>query len=493
LSSYIFSIIRSSSGVLISRIFGLIRDVVIASVYGATGLTDIFFVAFAIPNLFRQFFVEGALSSAFMPFLAEKFKIGGAKMQNIYLTQLIIVQSIIISIITIIIMIFADYIIMMFIPGYANDKFFVDTGSDLLRIVMPFLLLISFSGLFSGLLNLHGSYFISYSSSALFNIMMIIGAWIGYKTNQNIYYLAYATIAGGVLQAITIYISSYIYGFRPKLSTKLDQAVKQTYLLILPSIIGVSISQINFLIGRVLASYLAVGSISWLFYANRLFQFPLGVLSVAVGVVSLTELSKARAINDVARLNQLIDNGIIILLVFILPSTIGLIMLAEGIVKLLFYRDNFTLVDLYNTADALRMYSIGLIFFSLINLLTRVFHSFKDTKTPVKAAFVGLIVNVILNIILMQFLAHSGIALASSISALVNVIILYYLLKNYKFQISKHKSLLIKLLSANIFLIGKIFLFKYLGIDTIIIIITSVIFYFLYLYSLKINIIKMLR
>ncbi len=493
MSSYIGKVLLSSIGILISRIFGLIRDISIAAYFGATALTDIFFVAFAIPNLFRQFFVEGAISSAFMPFLTEKFKVGGHKMQNAYLTQLIVVQTFIISIITLIIIFLADYVILLFVPGFSENKEILNEGANLLRIVMPFLLLISFSGLLSGFLNFNNSYFIPYVSSALFNMAMILGAWVGYKESGNIYYLAYGTLLGGFLQALLIFSISLIYGYKPIFFKTIDKAIKQTYLLIIPSIAGVSISQLNFLIGRVLASYLAVGSISWLFYSNRIFQFPLGVLAVAVGTVSLTELSKAYINNDVEKRVSLIDKSILTLFIAIIPATIGLYLLSTDITRLIFYRNNFTETDLVNTASALRMYSVGLIFFSFINLFTKVFHSKKDTKTPVKAAFIGFVLNVILNLILMQFLAHSGIALASSISAFFNALFLYVFIKDYSLNINRHKVLLIKVISSNILLIILIMILKHIELNVLLIILFSILFYFGYLYSLRVNVLKVLR
>lgn len=493
MTNFLFSIMRSGLGVLVSRIFGLIRDIAVAKVYGATGLTDIFFVAFAIPNLFRQLFSEGAMSSAFMPFLADKFKKGGLKAQNAYLTQLVLFQIVIITFICIVIMLLASYVMKLFIPGYTDNPELFAKGVEILRVVMPFLLFISLCGMFAGFLNIHRSYFIPYASSALCNILMIIGAWFGYKNSGDIMYLAWGAVLGSIVQLLMVYFYSLIYGFKPYFVKKLDEAVKKTYMLLIPSMAGVGISQLNFLVGRIIASYLPYGSISWLFYSNRLFQFPLGVFSVAIGTVSLTELSKARADGDIIRRNSLINKAIFSLLIIIIPATIGLVSLAPEITSLIYERGAFSDKDVIGTSQALKMYGIGLIFFSFVNVLTRVFHADKDTKTPVKCAFISFVVNIIFNLILMKPLGHIGIALAASVAAMVNAMILYYLVPDYKFSFKDNKKFLGKILFANIIMLIFIAISKYYNIYVIITIFICVLVYFMALRVMGINIFRVLR
>lgn len=512
-ASFIFSFLRSSAGVMISRIFGLIRDVAIATVFGANAITDIFFVALAIPNLFREFFVEGAMSSAFMPFLAEKYKKGGLPLQNLYISQLVLIQVLMVTVITLLVMVFAKYVLMLFLRGeaYYEDPALLATGVELLYILMPFLILISIIGLFSGFLNIHRSYFISYASSALFNIGMIIGAWLAYLGTHDIRYLAYGVMAGGLLQLIVIYIAALSFGYRPRLGgyfkgiiykIRFDSDIKKTYLLMVPSLAGVGISQLNFVIGRILTSYLQVGSISWLFYANRLFHFPLGVFAVTLGVVSLTELSKARADNDLEKRNAIITKALISICIIIIPATIGLVLLSKELVIFIFSdlsqiflskASAFDELSINNTSSALIMYSLGLIFFALTSLFIRVFHSEKNTKTPVYCAFISFIAHVILSLILMQFYAHNGIALASSLAALINALMLFILIKDYKFKLRENARLLLKILSANIILIVAIIIFKELNIHLLINIALCIMIYFIYLYSLRVNILKLLR
>lgn len=493
MTNFIFGVLRSGAGIFVSRVFGLVRDMAIAAVYGATGVTDIFFVAFAIPNLFRQLFTEGAMSSAFMPFLAEKFKSGGKEAQNAYLSQLIFIQAAIISVLCVLIMLLASYVIKLFLPGYSEDTELIARGAHLLRIVMPYLLLIGICGMLSGFLNMHNCYFVSYASSAFLNITMILGAWLGYKHSGEIVYLAYGVIAGGICQLVAVYFVSVIYGFKPRMFTKIDEAVKKTYLLLVPSLAGVGISQLNFLIGRILASYLPFGSISWLFYANRLFQFPLGVFSVALGSVSLTELSKASADKDAERRKSMINKAIISLIMIIIPATIGLMVLSKEIISLIYERRAFNAVDVYNTSIALQMYSVGLLFFSAVNVLTRVFHAEKDTKTPVKCAFFSFIANIVLTLVLMKPMGHAGIALASSVAAALNSVLLWKSARDLHFSLKDNKALLIKIVAANIVMTAIMLFVKIAGVHVLINIGLCLGVYFTFLYATGVRVLRVLR
>ena len=448
MSQFSSGVIRSAGGILASRIFGLLRDIAIAAFYGATALTDIFFVAFAVPNLFRAFFAEGALASAFVPFLNDRLKNEGETSAGTYLTSLAFVTGIIIAAIIIVISFFAEKVVLIFMPGYADMPALVSSAGGMLVILMPYLLFVTLCGMLSGYLHLKGSYFVPYSSSALLNIMMISGAYLGYKAGLNVYYLCYSVFAGGVIQLVYIAVYAGRKGLHVRLKKAVDSDVKKTFHLLGPSLVGVGITQLNFTIGRIAASYLAVGSISYLYYANRLFQFPLGIFAVAVGTVSLAEISKANTDKNTASRHELIDKAIIAIFTIILPATAGLIILSEEITTLVYMRKTFTPEAAADTASALRMYSAGLLFFSFINVFSRVFHAEKNTKTPVKAAGVSFVIYGISMLVLIKPMGHDGIALASSISALINAGILYFLIKEYKFSIKQHMGKMSKILSA---------------------------------------------
>jgi putative peptidoglycan lipid II flippase len=246
-----------------------------------------------------------------------------------------------------------------------------------------------------------------------------------------------------------------------------DPDVKKTYKLVVPSLAGVGISQLNFLVGRVIASFLQPGSISWLFYANRLFQFPLGVFAVTISTVSLTEFSVARTHGDKLKVDALLDKAIILVMLIIIPSAIGLVGLAEELIDLIYTRSAFGREDTLNSAAALRMYSVGLIFYSLAGIFTRVFHSDKDTLTPVKVAGVSFIINFILTILLIKPLGHSGIALASSLSAMINAIVLYCLVRDYRFSLLKHAGKIIKIMLSSYLLLAVLVVLKVKGVHVI--------------------------
>lgn len=477
-NSFLHYFIKSSSGIMVSRIFGLVRDLVVAAVFGANKITDAFFVAFAIPNLFRALFAEGALSSAYIPILAEKYRKDKDNALQ-YLSQLIYSVGGIIFIIIFLIIIFPKYILLLFMPGYAGDTDLIKIASTILSIVMPYLLFVTVVAIITGYLNLLGSYFISYSSTAMLNIFMIFGSYIGYLYGANIIYLAYGVFLGGLFQFIYVFVYSIKKGFGFKGFGQPDSDLKKTFLLIVPSIAGLGISQINFVVGRIFASFLSSGSISYLYYANRLFQFPLGVFSVALSSVSLTEMSKALADGDEKRAYKIIDKSIISLCFIVLPATAGLYSLSYDISALIYKRKSFGELDTVFTSDALKMYALGLIFYSLVGLFTRVFYSKKNTITPVKIASFMLLLNIVLNYFLIIPFKHAGIALASSIVAMINSFILYKLIKGYSFSIVENIYVLIKIILSTLLMLLSIYIIKYFGIHVILNIVVSSSVYFL--------------
>ncbi len=487
-TNYILSIIRSGLGVMTSRVFGLVRDIVVAGVYGATGLTDIFFMAFAIPNLFRQFFAEGAIASAYIPFLSDKTHRQGAAAANAYLTQLIVIQTVLVLAVCLLLIIFAPFVMMLFMPGRAHNPSDIAIGATILRLVTPYLFFVSISGLLAGFLNLKGSYFVAYASTSCLNIMMIIGAIFGYFHGGNIYSLALSVFAGGMFQLSMVFTYSWHKQFRFGPLTPRDPDIKKTYQLLVPSLAGVGISQLNFLIGRALASMLQAGSISWLYYSNRLFQLPLGIFSVTISTVSLTELSKARTNGDAELVNRLIDKAVIGLIFIILPSTVGLVGLSLEITGLIYGRLAFSLTDAMNTASALQVYAAGLIFYSLASVFTRVYHSEKNTKTPVKMAAAAFLVNLLLSVLLMKPMGHVGIALASSVAAMVNTFMLYGGIRGYRFNFRAQAPLLFKILVATYIMAGVMIIGKIAHLPVLITIAGCITAYFGMLHLMKVNI-----
>ena len=267
MNNFLSKLVKSSSGVLTSRILGLIRDVAIAAFFGASRFTDAFFMAYAIPNLFRALFAEGALSSAFVPIMSDKMHRNPDNAYK-YLTDLILVLSFFTLSITAVFIIFSNYAVLLFIPGYLNDMEVISAASHMLKIVMPYLVIVSICGLLSGYLHVIGSYYIPLSSTAVLNISMILSAFLGGYFGGSVVYLAWGALVGGVLQLIYILVFAFIKGFRINRKNRIDKMVKKTFKLIIPSIGGVGINQLNFTIGRIIASFLSTGSISCLLYTS---------------------------------------------------------------------------------------------------------------------------------------------------------------------------------------------------------------------------------
>ena len=486
-------VIKSGLGIFTSRIFGLVRDIAVAGYFGASGLTDAFFVAFAVPNLFRAFFAEGALSSAFVPFLSDNMKLKTRRAADNYLTSLIIAVSIMILVILAVSAIIPKYIVTLFMPGYAGNAQLISTAASMLVILMPYLLFVTMCALLSGYLNLHGSFYVPNSSTALLNIAMIAGAWFGYKNGVDIIYLCYGVFLGGLLQFI--YVAGYAFkkGYRPTLEGGYSRDVRKTFYLVIPSLAGVGITQFNFMIGRVLASYLAVGSISYLYYANRLFQFPLGMFAVAVGTVTLTEISKANTDGDVVKRNILITKAVNAIFIIMLPATVGLIVLAYPIIDIVYARMSFNMDNVGATATALQMYSVGLMFFSFLNVFSRVFHSEKDMKTPVKGAFIGLVANLAFNLILIKPMGHNGIALASGIAAFMNCAYLYYKVRGYRYDLKKYYMLLIKLVISCAVMGASSYGMYRAGLGILPVIALAGVIYFGFLFVMGVNARRVLR
>jgi putative peptidoglycan lipid II flippase len=435
MAGFVKKVLKSGLGILTSRVFGMVRDVLVAGFFGANALTDAFFVAFAVPNLFRAFFAEGALSSVFVPIMSDKLTKEGEHSASDYLTSLVFFVSGVIMVLLAVVFMFPEASVTVFMPGYRHDPTILSAASDMLVILMPYLLTISVCALFSGYLNIKETYYLPAASTAILNIAMIAGAWLGYIHSGDIRVLCYGVLVGGVLQLLLVLGAAVYKGYRPVFSCGINRDALHSFYYVLPSLASVGINQLNFMVGRIIASFLAVGSISYLYYANRLFQFPLGMFAVAVGTVTLTEISVANSKGDFGQRNQLIDKAVNAIFVIMAPAAAGLIILADPIISLVYGRLSFGEKDVHATAFALRMYSSGLLFFSLISVFSRIYYSDKDVKTPLRAASMGFIFNVILGFLFMKPLGHGGIALASSIAAFVNCACLYINLRHYNYSV----------------------------------------------------------
>ncbi|MFP4085068.1 MAG: murein biosynthesis integral membrane protein MurJ [Desulfonatronovibrio sp.] len=411
---------------LISRILGFVRDLIIAFTLGAGPVADAFFVAFRLPNLLRRLFAEGSLTMAFIPVFTKIRNSQGDPEGFILARSVQLWLLIIVGVITLLAIIFAAPLTALIAPGFKDNSEIFNMTVTLVRICFPYILFISSVALCMGILNSMNHFFAPAFAPALMNITLIIAALSAYYLNLNVaYYLAAGVFASGLIQWIFQYPFLKKAGFSWKGQYSLTHpGVLRIGKLMLPTVLGAAVYQLNILMGTVLASFLAAGSISYLYYADRLVQFPLGVFAVAISTVALPSLSVMAGAQDMTGFKKTLSTSLSLTLFIALPSTAGLIGLSHPLIDIIFGRGEFTGTDVQATSLALIGYSVGLPAFSCVRPLISAFYALEDTRTPVKIAIISLVVNIGLGIILMQKLDHLGLALAASFSSWVNVILL---------------------------------------------------------------------
>lgn len=460
------SILKSSSIIsimtLISRIVGFVRDAIIARLFGVSPALDAFIVAFKIPNFFRRLFAEGAFSQSVMPILATSQQ---EKNEQEVINHIAGRLFTILLITTIIGVIASPVIIFAFAWGFYFDnaqQFYL--ASDLLKITFPYLLLISLTAFFGSILNSHQQFLIPAITPVLLNVAIILSSiFLGDYFTNPIFSLAWGVLIGGVLQLLLQIPFLIKIGKLPKFKNKKHPVLKTLKERMLPAIFGLSVSQINLLIDTMIASTLVAGSISWLYYANRLLELPLALVGVALGVVSIAKLSKYFANNDNENFKKTIDESFKLAIIFAVPASFGLVILAKPLIITLFAYGNFAIVDSTNSALALSAYGLGLVFFILIKIIAPIFLARGDTKTPVIAGIFAMVTNIVLNIILAYFYGFVGIAIATSISALINFgILLFFSYHKNIYKINKNLLLLtIKVLVSSIIMAIFLIIFKF--------------------------------
>jgi len=391
-------------------------------VFGAGGSMDAFVAAFRIPNLLRDLFAEGALSAAYVPVFTEKLKKEGAQKAFLITSSVLSIILVVLGLLVILGILLAPYYVKFYVFGFGDDATQMALTVRLTQIMFPFILLIAFAAVSMGTLNSIGRFGIPALAPALFNVVMIISAlFLTRYFDPPILGLGFGAVIGGggqfIIQIPQLLRNGYRYEFR--LDYK-NEAVRKIFRLMLPAALGVAAWQINVVVATIIASFLEVGSISSLYYALRLMHLPLGVFGVALAAVSLPEISGLVASGDIkeAASAQRFSSRMVVFL--LLPSAAFLIGAAEAIVSTVYQRGNFDWADTVNVALALRAYAIGLVFFGLVRVTAQVFYAFKDTKTPVKISFIAVAVNIVLSLIFIRPFGFAGLALATSISAMVN-------------------------------------------------------------------------
>ncbi len=430
-------IARSASvvgaGTLLSRILGLVRDVIITSLFPAGTALDAFVVAFRIPNLLRRLFGEGALNAAFVPvfseYLTKQTRREAFDLARIVITALFLI----LAVITALAIVFAPQFLNIQVSGWADGDGAgkIELTTRLLRIMFPYIILICLTALAAAMLNTMRHFASGAFYPLLLNISIIGSALLlSDYFEQPVMALAVGVLIGGVLQLL-LQAPPLIkrgFTFKPMLQLR-HPGLRRILLLMLPAMIGFGVVEINSYVDMLLASFLAPGSNSYLFFANRLVQLPLALFGIAVATPILPKLSKLAAKGETSEFSSTFGLGMRLIVFFTLPSTAGLILLRRPIVNLLFERGAFTRETTDAVAFALLFYAMGVFAFAAVKIAATVFYARKDTKTPVIVATVALVSNVILNLILMRYLAHGGLALASSISSFINLALLLLLVK----------------------------------------------------------------
>lgn len=426
---------------LLSRVFGFIRDMVIASMLGSSAAADAFFVAFRIPNMQRRLLAEGAVSAAFIPVFSEYSNNRGEKAAWTLAANLLNILLIVLTVATVMIAVFAPAVITFFAPGFIDDPEKFDLTVSLTRFMAPYLMFIGVSAFCMGVLNAYNKFALSAAAPALLNISMITGGLvIAPNLDQPVYGIAIGVLIGGALQFAVQLPATFRLGLKLKKSVSWRHpGVRKIGRLMVPAILGLAVYEINLMVDTLLASLLPDGSISYLYYANRVVQLPLGVFGVALSIAILPMLSEQAARKQITELRSTISFGIRLILFITIPATAGLILLRTSIINTLFERGEFLPAATQGTAVALLYYSIGLCAFAGAKVIVSAFYSLQDTKTPMKVGIFSMLLNIVLNLILMGPLQHGGLALATSIAAIVNVFILLYFLKKKLGRIGGNK------------------------------------------------------
>jgi putative peptidoglycan lipid II flippase len=426
-------LIRSTSIVggmtLLSRISGLARDISFSHWFGAGPAMDAFIVAFKIPNLLRRFFAEGAFSQAFVPMIAEYRSKRSAAETREFLDRVTGTLGVVLFGITAIGVLAAPVLIFVFAPGFVDDDGRYELAGDMLRLTFPYLFFISLTALAGGILNAYRSFAVPAFTPVLLNVVLIVFAgWVSPLLERPALGLALGVFVAGLVQLLLQLPFLSRKGLLPVPRWGWAHAgVRRMLKLMLPVLFGSSVAQISILFDTLIASFLAAGSISWLYYSDRLMEFPLGVFGIAVATVMLPSLSDEHARESPEGFSAMLDWALRLVILIALPASVGLIVLAEPVLATIFYGGVFTAIDVTMASASLIAYALGLLGFILVKVLVTGYFSRQDTRTPVRIGVAALVLNMVLNLVFvlsllgMGFAApHAGLAAATTISALFN-------------------------------------------------------------------------
>jgi putative peptidoglycan lipid II flippase len=416
-----------SSMTLLSRILGFVRDVVIARVFGAGALTDAFFVAFKIPNLLRRLFAEGAFSQAFVPVLAEYRNRRGETDTRLLVDHVASVLFLALLAVSALGVLVAPAIIYLTAPGFAVDAAKLELTVELLRIVFPYIFFISLTALAGAILNTHSRFSVPAFTPVLLNVCFIVfGLWLTPYFDPPIKALAWAVFCGGIAQLAFQLPFLLRIGLLPRFRLDWhDEGVWRILRLMGPAAFGVSIAQVSLLINVVFASFLVTGSVSWLYYADRLMEFPSGMLGAALGTILLPTLARHHADASIEDYRRLLDWGLRLTFLLALPAAVALALLAVPLLATMFMHGEFGAQDVLMTRQAVIAYSAGLLGIILVKILAPGFYARQDIRTPVRIALITLGATQLMNLAFVWPLKHAGLALAIGLGACLNAGLLY--------------------------------------------------------------------
>ena len=437
---------------LISRVLGYLRDILIAFFLGASIFADAFFVAFRLPNTFRRLFAEGTFNAAFIPSFTEeriKSKEKGKKFADDVLSLLVLILIFIVTLAEI----FTPYLVYIIAPGFIENDIKFNLAVELTRITFPFLLFVSMSSFFSGILNSNNKFAAAAAAPIILNIILITSLVTSYYLDFNFAkQLTYGVTLAGILQLIFLFYVAIKF-YKPSLVFKLkvNSKVKFFFKKLLPSILSSGVTQINILIGTIIASF-ETGAVSYLYYADRIYQINLAIAGIAVGTVSLPALSKAFKSKNIRKLSNIQSKSFELSLLLSIPASLGLILASEEIVNALFGYGSFSKGDIKATADALKYFGYGVPAFALVKILSNFFFARDNTKTPFYISIGMVVINISISVSLFSSIGFIIIPIATSTATWIGVLIYIYLLNKKNFLLLKTELMpnLIKILFSTI-------------------------------------------
>lgn len=441
---------------LISRVLGFVRDMLAAQIYGVNPAVDAFYIAFKIPNFMRTLFAEGSISQAVVPVLSEYRQQNSVAEVKSFISHLLGCLGVLLLLISILGEIITPLIVLVFAPGL--DPYRFQLATEMLRVIFPYLMLISLTAFSGAILNSYGNFSVPAFTPALLNICLITAAlFFSQYFHIAVEAQAWGVLVAGIVQLLFQLPFLYRKGFliKPKINWK-DRGVRKVLRLMLPAIFGASVIQISLLLNTIFASFLKTGSVTWLYYSDRLAYFPLGVFGVAIATVVLPHLSRKYAEHNLEQFKQTLDWGVRLNVLIGVPATIILAVFSGPIITTLFQYGKFTHYDVFMTRESVIAYAVGLQAFMLVKLLSSSFYARQNIKSPVRYSVIALLINIILNALFAIPFAHAGLALATSLTLWINVILLMLGLRRqgiYEFS-GKWRRFLWQIIPANLVMLA---------------------------------------